>query len=66
MENFFVLILAICGYKANMYLRRTLLGEERIFYTNAGYFYLSQLFLGAFLGIITIPVAIIVWLCRQV
>lgn len=66
MEIILMLLYMYLGYKANMYLRWTLLGQQFIIYGDVGNFYLSQYMWGFLIGWITIPLAIIVWIFRTI
>lgn len=64
MDNLLIILYVFLGYLANQYLRRTLLGQVGVIYTSAGYYYLKQIIFATFLGFITIPLALIVFLFR--
>ncbi len=64
----FLLIIgyALLGYNANQYLRRNLLGQVGVIYSDTGHYFLSQFIWGMLLGFITIPLAIIVFIFKSV
>ena len=66
MEFVLMLLYMYLGYKANMYLRWALLGQQYIIYGDTGDFCLSQCMWGFLIGWFTIPLAIIVWFFRTI
>ena len=56
-----IILYILLGYNANQYLRRTLLGQVGVIYFNTGYYIIREIVLAAFLGMFTIPLAIIVF-----
>lgn len=64
MENLLIFLYIFIAFQANQYLRRHLLGQVAVIYSNTGYYYLKEISLAMVLGIITIPIAIIVFIFR--
>ena len=61
MDGLLIILYILLGYNANQYLRRTLLGKVGVIYFNTGYYIIREIVLAAFLGMFTIPLAIIVF-----
>ena len=55
MDGLLIILYILLGYNANQYLRRTLLDF------NTGYYIIREIVLAAFLGMFTIPLAVIVF-----
>ena len=66
MDYLLILLYVFLGYQANMYLRRTLLGQVGVIYYNTGRYYVGQILWAVMLGWITIPVAIIVLIFKMI
>lgn len=65
MDAVFIILYVFLGYKANQYLRRTLLGQVGVIYFSTSYYIIKEITFAAVLGIITIPLALIVFLFRN-
>lgn len=65
MDELYLCLYILLGYNANQYLRRHLLGQVGVIYFDTGRYILKEIFYGFFLGFITIPLAVIVFLFRS-
>ena len=65
MEYILIFAYMFLGYQANMYLRRVVLNQVAVLYTDTMRFYLMQLFWGFALGWITIPLAVVTGLFKM-
>lgn len=65
MEVVYLLAYAFFGYNSNMYLRRNLLGQVGVVYSDTGSYIMSQIIWGILLGWITIPLALIIGIFKN-
>ena len=65
MDELYFFLYIFLGYNANQYLRRHLLGQVGVIYFDTGRYILKEIFYAFFLGFITIPLAVIVFLFRS-
>ena len=65
MDAVLMVLYVFLGYNANQYLRRTLLGQVGVIYFSTSYYIIKEIVFASLLGIITIPLAIIVFVFRN-
>ena len=65
MDELYIILYLFLGYNANQYLRRHLLGQVGVIYFDTGSYIMKEIVYATLLGVITIPLAIIVFLFRS-